>query len=167
MEINLISDTVTKPSAEMLQAMFHAKVGDDVFKQDPTVNEFFRHIIESMGPIAKTELKKLEETEKQIDKAIDKPKEVIEKKENTPVNKDKPKTEKELQRDKIKQELTDLDNRDKELRNKVRELRELAQKEGKTPNEDGFSKRQEYLNALDEIKLIYQKKQEIDKKLEE
>lgn len=112
-------------------------------------------------------LKKLEETEKQIDKAIDKPKEVIEKKENTPVNKDKPKTEKELQRDKIKQELTDLDNRDKELRNKVRELRELAQKEGKTPNEDGFSKRQEYLNALDEIKLIYQKKQELDKKLDD
>ena len=40
MEINLISDTVTKPSAEMLEAMFSAKVGDDVFKQDPTVNEF-------------------------------------------------------------------------------------------------------------------------------
>jgi hypothetical protein len=112
-------------------------------------------------------LKKLEETEKQIDKAIDKPKEVIEKKENTPVNKEKPKTEKELQRDKIEKELTDLDNRDKELRNKVRELRELAQKEGKTPNEDGFSKRQEYLNALDEIKLIYQKKQELDKKLDD
>ena len=33
MEINLISDTVTKPSVEMLQAMFNAKVGDDVFKQ--------------------------------------------------------------------------------------------------------------------------------------
>lgn len=42
MEINLISDTVTKPSPEMLQAMFNAKVGDDVFKQDPTVNEFER-----------------------------------------------------------------------------------------------------------------------------
>lgn len=40
MEINLISDTVTKPSAEMLEAMFSAKVGDDVFKQYPTVNEF-------------------------------------------------------------------------------------------------------------------------------
>jgi threonine aldolase len=40
MEINLVSDTVTKPSAEMLSAMFQAKVGDDVFKQDPTVNEF-------------------------------------------------------------------------------------------------------------------------------
>jgi len=40
MEINLISDTVTKPTPEMLQHMFTAKVGDDVFKQDPTVNEF-------------------------------------------------------------------------------------------------------------------------------
>jgi len=39
MEINLISDTVTKPSHEMLQQMFRAKVGDDVYKQDPTVIE--------------------------------------------------------------------------------------------------------------------------------
>lgn len=39
MEINLASDTVTRPSHEMLQQMFRAKVGDDVFKQDPTVNE--------------------------------------------------------------------------------------------------------------------------------
>mgnify|MGYP006176978365 CR=1 FL=1 len=31
MEINLVSDTVTKPSVEMLNAMFNAKVGDDVF----------------------------------------------------------------------------------------------------------------------------------------
>ena len=49
MEINLISDTVTKPSAEMLQAMFNAKVGDDVFKQDPTVNEFERIVAELFG----------------------------------------------------------------------------------------------------------------------
>ncbi|HSD08090.1 GntG family PLP-dependent aldolase [Flavobacterium sp.] len=38
MEINLISDTITKPSLEMLQYMFNAQVGDDVYKQDPTVN---------------------------------------------------------------------------------------------------------------------------------
>jgi len=38
MEINLISDTVTKPSQEMLRYMFQANVGDDVYKQDPTVN---------------------------------------------------------------------------------------------------------------------------------
>jgi threonine aldolase len=40
MEINLISDTVTKPCAEMLHYMFKAEVGDDVFKADPTVTAF-------------------------------------------------------------------------------------------------------------------------------
>ena len=39
MIIDLISDTVTKPTAKMLEAMMQAKVGDDVFKSDPTVNE--------------------------------------------------------------------------------------------------------------------------------
>ena len=39
MIIDLISDTVTKPTAKMLDVMMHAKVGDDVFKSDPTVNE--------------------------------------------------------------------------------------------------------------------------------
>ena len=39
MEINLVSDTVTRPGHEMLQQMFRAKVGDDVYKQDPTVVE--------------------------------------------------------------------------------------------------------------------------------
>ena len=38
MEINLTSDTVTRPSKEMINAMSKASVGDDVFKQDPTVN---------------------------------------------------------------------------------------------------------------------------------
>ena len=38
MEINLISDTVTKPSPEMLNYMYNCNVGDDVFKEDPTVN---------------------------------------------------------------------------------------------------------------------------------
>ncbi len=35
--IDLRSDTVTRPSKEMLGAMFSAKVGDDVFHDDPTV----------------------------------------------------------------------------------------------------------------------------------
>jgi threonine aldolase len=35
--IDLRSDTVTRPSKEMLEAMFAAKVGDDVFHDDPTV----------------------------------------------------------------------------------------------------------------------------------
>ena len=38
MNINLISDTVTKPSSGMLKAMMTAEVGDDVFKADPSVN---------------------------------------------------------------------------------------------------------------------------------
>ena len=36
---DLRSDTFTKPSPAMLQAMFTANVGDDVFGEDPTVNE--------------------------------------------------------------------------------------------------------------------------------
>ena len=40
MKVNLISDTVTQPSKEMLEAMMSTTVGDDVFKEDPTVNIF-------------------------------------------------------------------------------------------------------------------------------
>lgn len=36
--IDLRSDTVTKPTKEMLEAMFQAPVGDDVFGEDPTIN---------------------------------------------------------------------------------------------------------------------------------
>ena len=39
MKVNLISDTVSKPSKEMLDFMLNAQVGDDVFKEDPSVNE--------------------------------------------------------------------------------------------------------------------------------
>ncbi len=38
MIIDLRSDTVTKPSEAMLEAMFRAPVGDDVFNEDPTIN---------------------------------------------------------------------------------------------------------------------------------
>ena len=38
MIVDLISDTVTRPSQGMMDAMMNAKVGDDVFKSDPTVN---------------------------------------------------------------------------------------------------------------------------------
>src|SRR4051812_18382451 len=38
MIVDLRSDTVTKPSAGMLQAMMEAQVGDDVFVEDPSVN---------------------------------------------------------------------------------------------------------------------------------
>ena len=37
--IDFRSDTVTKPTADMLEAMSKAPVGDDVFDDDPTVNE--------------------------------------------------------------------------------------------------------------------------------
>jgi threonine aldolase len=37
--IDLRSDTVTKPTPGMLDAMLSARVGDDVFGDDPTVNE--------------------------------------------------------------------------------------------------------------------------------
>jgi len=37
MIIDLRSDTVTKPTPGMLDAMFNARVGDDVFGEDPTV----------------------------------------------------------------------------------------------------------------------------------
>ena len=37
MFIDLRSDTVTKPTQGMKEAMFEAEVGDDVFGDDPTV----------------------------------------------------------------------------------------------------------------------------------
>jgi len=36
--IDLRSDTVTRPGKMMLEAMMNAEVGDDVYKEDPTVN---------------------------------------------------------------------------------------------------------------------------------
>ncbi len=47
--IDLRSDTVTKPSPEMREAMFNAKVGDDVFKEDPTVNELEEYAADLLG----------------------------------------------------------------------------------------------------------------------
>ncbi len=38
MKIDLRSDTVTRPTPGMLDAMFKAEVGDDVFGEDPTIN---------------------------------------------------------------------------------------------------------------------------------
>jgi threonine aldolase len=49
MEINLVSDTVTRPTKEMLTHMFQAKVGDDVFKQDPSVNELEEKVASFFG----------------------------------------------------------------------------------------------------------------------
>jgi len=49
MQINLVSDTVTKPSYEMLQYMFNAEVGDDVYKEDPTVTELEERVAAIFG----------------------------------------------------------------------------------------------------------------------
>lgn len=47
--INLISDTVTKPSKEMLEAMFQAEVGDDVFSEDPSINSLQSYAAKLFG----------------------------------------------------------------------------------------------------------------------
>ncbi len=47
--IDYRSDTVTKPTAAMLDAMFKAKVGDDVFHEDPTINELEHFAAEMFG----------------------------------------------------------------------------------------------------------------------
>ena len=49
MNVNLISDTVTKPTQGMMEAMFNAHVGDDVFKEDPTVNELEEKVANLFG----------------------------------------------------------------------------------------------------------------------
>ena len=43
------SDTVTKPSPEMLDAMLKADLGDDVYSDDPTVNTFERELAQMFG----------------------------------------------------------------------------------------------------------------------
>ncbi len=47
--IDLRSDTVTQPTPEMRRSMFEAVVGDDVYKDDPTVNELERLAAEVFG----------------------------------------------------------------------------------------------------------------------
>ena len=49
MQVNLISDTVTKPTEGMLKAMMSANVGDDVFKGDPTVNLLQEKVADMFG----------------------------------------------------------------------------------------------------------------------
>src|ERR1700674_4281525 len=40
--VDLRSDTVTRPTAEMRRAMAEAEVGDDVYGEDPTINRLER-----------------------------------------------------------------------------------------------------------------------------
>lgn len=47
--IDLRSDTVTRPGRAMLEAMMSAPVGDDVYGDDPTVNELQRYAADLAG----------------------------------------------------------------------------------------------------------------------
>lgn len=47
--IDFRSDTVTKPSQEMLKVMMNAEVGDDVFDEDPTVKKLESMLAERAG----------------------------------------------------------------------------------------------------------------------
>jgi threonine aldolase len=49
MIIDLRSDTVTRPTKGMLDAMFTAEVGDDVFNEDPTINKLEQKTAELFG----------------------------------------------------------------------------------------------------------------------
>src|SRR5258705_12824885 len=49
MIIDFRSDTVTKPTPGMLEAMMTAKVGDDVFGEDPSINELENLSAEMFG----------------------------------------------------------------------------------------------------------------------
>ena len=47
--VDLRSDTVTLPTEEMLEAIRHAKLGDDVYREDPTVNRLEEMAAQKMG----------------------------------------------------------------------------------------------------------------------
>ena len=47
--IDLRSDTVTRPSRGMRQAIAQAEVGDDVFEDDPTINKLEQRIADLLG----------------------------------------------------------------------------------------------------------------------
>lgn len=49
MPIDLRSDTVTRPTPAMLDAMMHAEVGDDVFGEDPSINQLEKMASEMFG----------------------------------------------------------------------------------------------------------------------
>lgn len=48
-KIDLRSDTVTSPTEDMLAAMANAEVGDDVYGEDPTVNELEAYAAKKLG----------------------------------------------------------------------------------------------------------------------
>lgn len=72
-------------------------------------------------------------------------------------------TEEKVPEKTLQQQLSEVEQEDRELRAKVRALRDEAEAQGfSSPNDSGFSKRQEYLDALDKIKGVYKRKKELD-----
>jgi hypothetical protein len=49
MPIDLRSDTVTRPTPAMLDVMMHARVGDDVFGEDPSINQLEKMAADLFG----------------------------------------------------------------------------------------------------------------------
>ena len=49
MPVELRSDTMTRPSPAMRKAMADAEVGDDVFREDPTVNRLQERVADMLG----------------------------------------------------------------------------------------------------------------------
>lgn len=49
MIVDFRSDTVTKPTAAMMKALVNAPVGDDVFREDPTVNQLEKKMADLFG----------------------------------------------------------------------------------------------------------------------
>src|SRR5690606_30960884 len=49
MKIDLRSDTVTRPTKEMIECMMSAEVGDDVYKEDSSVNLLEKTLAEMFG----------------------------------------------------------------------------------------------------------------------
>ena len=47
--VDLRSDTVTRPTAAMREAMFAAPLGDDVFGDDPSVNALQERVAQMLG----------------------------------------------------------------------------------------------------------------------
>ena len=54
--VDLRSDTVTKPTPAMWQAMAQAEVGDDVYGEDPTINRLQQLSADRMGTVSYTHL---------------------------------------------------------------------------------------------------------------
>ena len=49
LKVDMRSDTLTKPTPQMREAMFQAEVGDDVFMEDPSINKLQEKAAEMLG----------------------------------------------------------------------------------------------------------------------